>query len=106
MFKDPLRSIFERNSLFAVLTATSARPLDWGWYADDTLDLIPHFLRNSFVILAINSGPPSLASSSGAPNVAMKDLKQDISPRAPDQVLPEGVEYTSDHPDRRSPITK
>ena len=83
-----------RNSLFADFTATSARPFDFGKYAEETLGLIPHFLRNSVVRLAVNSGPPSLESSSGAPKVAMKDRKQAINPRAPDHAVPVGVEKT------------
>ena len=73
-------------------TATSARPLDWGWYAEDTLCLTPHLSRNSLVPHAVYSGPPSLDSSSGTPNVEKRERKHAIRPREPDQVLPEGVE--------------
>ena len=34
--------------------------------------LTPHLLRKSLVALAVNSGPPSLANSSGTPKVAKK----------------------------------
>ena len=97
---------FDLRSLLAVLTATSARPFDCGWYADDLRCLTPHLVRNSCVALAMNSGPPSLDSSSGTPKVEKSLLKQAIRPRDPAWQLPVGVEKISGHPDRRSPTTR
>ena len=101
LLREPLGPVFDRNSLFADFTATSARPFDWGLYADDTRGLTPHFLRKSFVRLAVNSGP--LDSSSGTPNVSERERKQAIKT---DQALPVGVEKISNQPDSRSPATR
>ena len=101
----PLGPKFARIRRLVAFTATSARPLDWGKYADDTLCLTPHLSRNSLVAPAVYSGPPSLDNSSGTPNVEKSERKHAIRPRDPDQVLPEGVEKTSEQPDRRSPAT-
>ena len=94
------------SSRFTDLTATSARPFDWGWYADEILCLTPHVARNFFVSLAVNSGPPSDDISSGTPKVAKNFLMHAIRPLAPELALPDGVEYISGQPDRRSPITR
>ena len=67
VFKDPEGPIFERKSLLAVLTATSARPFDCGKYAEDSRWLTPHWSKKRIVALALNSGPPSLASSVAIP---------------------------------------
>ena len=58
------------SSRFIDFTATSALPLLLGWYAAESRCLTPHLPRNSCVSAAVNSGPPSLLSSSGAPKVA------------------------------------
>ena len=55
---------------------------------------------------AMNSGPPSLDSSSGTPNVENIVRRHPVSPRAPDQALPDGVENISDQPESLSPVTK
>ena len=80
---DPDGFVFALRSLLVVLTATSARPLDCGWYAEDLRCFTPQFARNSCVVLATNSGPPSLESSSGTPNVVKNFLRHAIKPRAP-----------------------
>lgn len=43
----PDELVFALRSLLADFTATSARPFDCGWYADDFRCLIPHLVRNS-----------------------------------------------------------
>ena len=104
--REPLGPTFDLSSLLADFTATSARPFDCGWYADDMRCFTPHFCRNSLVIPAVNSGPPSLDSSSGTPNVENEERRHPIRPRAPDHALPDGVENISLHPDSRSPATR
>ena len=104
--REPFGEILDISNLLDDFTATSARPFDCGLYADETLCLISHFLRKSFVRLASNSGPPSLDSSSGTPKVEQRERRQATSPRAPDQADPVGVEKISTHPDRRSPATR
>ena len=104
--REPLGPTFDLSSLLADLTATSARPFDCGWYAEEMRCLTPQVFRNSLVTPAVNSGPPSLDSSSGTPKVENRERKHPIRPRAPVQALPDGVENISLHPDSRSPATR
>jgi len=59
-FKEPC-VVFSKMILFAVFTASSARPLDWGYSAEDNLWWIPHVFRNFLNLDDVNCGPPSLA---------------------------------------------
>ncbi len=65
----PVGAVLDIRSRFAVLTATSALPLDRGKMTEDTRCCTFHERRKVSVLLAVNSGPPSLPSSSGTPNV-------------------------------------
>lgn len=44
---------------------------------------MPQSFRNCRVVVAVNSGPPSVASSSGMPKVTNVRLRQLIKPVAP-----------------------
>ena len=60
---------------FAFLTATSARPFDWGNTPRTCDDRRASILaRKSAVAAGENSGPPSLDISPGTPNVANRAL--------------------------------
>ena len=48
---------------------------------------MPHSLRNVQVALAVNSGPPSVAYSSGMPNVANSRHRESIKPLDPSCTL-------------------
>ena len=103
---EPPLLTLDRSNRLADFTATSARPFDSGLYADDTRCFTSHLVRKSWVISAINSGPPSLESSIGTPNVANIFRRQRISPRAPAFDVPDGVENISDQPESLSPMTR
>ena len=45
--KEPWRSVFLFTILFAVFTASSAQPLDWGYAMEDCLRLTDHVLRSA-----------------------------------------------------------
>ena len=49
-----------------LFTMSSARPLDWGYVMEDSLCLTHHVLRNSWNVLEVKGGPPSVLSSSEA----------------------------------------
>ncbi len=66
----PLGPVLPAISHFIDFTATSARQLAWGWYADDMRWWTPQFLRNDLVVCEANSGLPSEVSESGIPKVA------------------------------------
>lgn len=68
--KMPDGPVFDRSSCFVALTATSARQLDWGLYAEESLWETPHCCIKSQVEVATNSGPPSLENSEGTSNLA------------------------------------
>ena len=53
--------------LLTDLTAVSAHMLAWGLYADVSLCLTCHVLRNSCVAAAVYVGPPSVVNTSGKP---------------------------------------
>ena len=44
---------------------------------------MPHSFRNERVALAVNSGPPSVAHSSGMPKVANSRQRESIKPLDP-----------------------
>ena len=67
---------------------------------------MPHSRRKASVSPAVNSGPPSLESSSGTPNVAKNERRCRTSPVAPARFVLAGEENTSIHPERRSPTTR
>ena len=62
LLREPLGPTFDLSSLLADFTATSARPFDCGWYAEEMRCLTPHVFKKSLVTPAVNSGPPSLDS--------------------------------------------
>ena len=72
LLRDPFGPTHVSKRRFTFLTATSARPLDCGLYAEDSLWCTPHRDRNSLVAVASNSGPPSLDKFIGIPNVVNK----------------------------------
>ena len=79
----PEEDMLSVENRFMDRTVTSARPLDRELYSDERQCLTPHHLKKSVVSLAINSGPLSLLSSSGTPNVAKYLLRARISPATP-----------------------
>ena len=56
--------------------------------------------------LAENSGPPSLVSSIGTPNVEKSVRSDEISPLAPDSEVPGRIRDCSVQPDSRSAAMK
>ena len=61
----PSPSVFSRRALLTAFTATSARPFEAAWCADDSLCWTPHLLRKFSNSLDVYSGPPSLEISTG-----------------------------------------
>ena len=102
----PVGPVLDIRRRLADFTATSARPFDWGKATEEIRCLIPHSWRKFFVWLATNSGPPSLASSSGTPKVAKQVRRWRTRPAEPPRSVPAVELNTSTHPDRRSPTTK
>ena len=66
-----------------VFTPISALQFEWGNATDDRRWWTPHPFRNWHVAAAVNSGPPSVAHSSGMPNVANVRRRQSIRPLDP-----------------------
>ena len=66
-----------------VLTPSSARQLLCAKATEDSLWCTPQFCRHLRVTEAVNSGPPSDASSSGAPNVVKVFFRSLTRPLAP-----------------------
>ena len=66
-----------------VLTPISALQLECGNATEDRRWWTPQSFRNWRVAVAVNSGPPSVAHSSGMPNVANVRLRQLMRPFAP-----------------------
>ncbi len=66
-----------------VLAPVSARLFEWGLYAEVRQCWTPQLLSSSLVVLEANSGPPSVVSVEGIPNVANVSLKVWASPVAP-----------------------
>ena len=79
----PWGSVLVLIMRFTVLTPISARQLEWGNATEDSRWWMPQSLRNWRVIAAVNSGPPSVAHSSGMPNVVNVRRRQITRPRAP-----------------------
>ena len=102
----PVGPVLDCSRRFAVLTATSALPFDWGKWAEDRRCLMPQWLRKFAVWPAVNSGPPSLESYSGTPKVAKNDLRWRIIPAAPARLVPAAEPNTSTQPERRLPTTR
>ena len=67
--REPWASVFPLTILFAVFTASSARPLDWGYVTEDRLCFTPHVWRNPWNAVEVNGWPPSVLISSGVPYV-------------------------------------
>ena len=65
--REPSDDMLSIMILFAVFTASSALPLDWGYSADDKWCFTPCFDRNDFRAVEVNCGPPSVLISSGIP---------------------------------------
>ena len=106
LFNDPVGPVLSVSNLLHFLTATSARPFNFGKYEEDMCCFTPHLVKKSFVLVAMNSGPPSLESSSGTPNVKNRDLNDAIKPSAPAYDVPCGALNISTHPDKRSPAMR
>ena len=60
---------FRWLSSLQFFTASSARPLDWGYATEDRLCFTPHIWRNSWNAVEVNGWPPSVLISSGVPYV-------------------------------------
>ena len=75
--------IGRRPSSMMDLTPTSAQQLLWGNATELRQWWMPQSLRNCEVVSEVNSGPPSVASSSGIPNVAKQILSASTTPLAP-----------------------
>ena len=67
VFRLPLADMLPARSLLIDLTPTSARQLLCGKATELRLWCMPQSLRNWTVMAAVNSRPPSVASSSGMP---------------------------------------
>ena len=80
--KFPSMPTFSLSNLLIVFTPSSALRLDLGCYADDNQWATLHLFKNSWVSIAVYSGPPLLASSSGAPWVTKWYLNALINPAA------------------------
>ena len=65
------------------LTPISALQFECGNATDDRRWCMPQSFRNWRVAVAVNSGPPSVASSSGMPKVAKVRRRQSIRPVDP-----------------------
>ncbi len=94
----PVLSVMRR---FIVFTPISALQLLWGNATDDRRWCTPQSRKKAHVSVAVNSGPPSVASSSGVPYVTKARHRLLMSPFAP----PEALE-TSGQLEYRSTITK
>ena len=102
----PVGPVLDIKSCLAALTATSALPFDWGKLTDDTRCFTFHKRRKVSVLWAVNSGPPSLESSSGTPNVAKNVRKWRTRPVEPPRSVPAVERSTSTQPENRSPTTR
>ena len=74
---EPLGLVLSWSILFTVFTPISALQFECGKATDDSLWRTPQLRKNDRVSVAVNSGPPSLASSSGTPKVT-KVLRRDV----------------------------
>ena len=83
----PCASVLLVMSRLTVFTPTSALQLECGNATDDRRWCTPHSLRNCCVDLAMNSGPPSVAHSSGMPYVANVRLRQSTRPVEPSRAF-------------------
>eukprot|EP00794_Sanderia_malayensis_P001441 gene1441-1586_t len=102
----PVGPVFDIKRRLAILTATSALPLDWGKLTEEMRWRTFHEWRNVSVLVAVNSGPPSLASSSGTPKVPKNVRKWRIKPVDPARSLPTVEHKTSTQPESLSPTTR
>ena len=94
-----------RRSLVGFV-ATSALPLDCGKPAEERRCRTPYKRRKFSVSPAMNSGPPSLESSSGTPKVAKKERRWRTRPEEPPRLVPAVELRTSTHPESLSPTTR
>ena len=78
----PSVAVLSVSRRFIVLTPISARQLLCGNATDDSRCWTPQVRRNCGVACAVNSGPPSEASSPGMPKVVNVRRRQLISPCA------------------------
>ena len=62
--REPVGDVASCSSLFTVLTATSALPLDWAKYTEEMRWLTPQVRRKFCVSAEVNSRLPSDAISS------------------------------------------
>ena len=83
----PCGSVLLVISHLTVFTPISARQFECGNATEDSRWCTPHSLRNCCVAAAVNSGPPSVAHSSGMPNITNVRRRQSISPFKPSCAL-------------------
>ena len=83
----PVGPVFPASRRFMDFTATSARQLLWAKATDESLWWIPQSRRKLEVAEAVNSGPPSEASSSGMPKVVKVNLREAMMPEDPPEAL-------------------
>ena len=79
----PLAVTLPVSRRFIVFTPTSALQLLWGNATELRRWWTPQSWRNCVVVVDVNSGPPSVASSSGMPNVEKMRLSALTTPLAP-----------------------
>ena len=101
VLRSPLGLVFPVIKRLTVLTPTSARQLLWRNATDDSLWWTPQSCSNFRIVMDVNSGPPSEASSSGIPNVPNVLLKQSTRPLVPPEAF-----STIGHFEYRSTTTK
>ena len=82
VFRLPCGSVLLVMSRLTVLTI-SALQFECGWATDDRQWCTPQSFRDCHVADVVNSLPPSVAHSSGMPNVPNMCRKQSIMPLDP-----------------------
>ena len=83
VFRVPRGEVLDVIIRFRVFTPISARQFEWGNATDDCRWWMPHVFMKFLVAGAVNSDPPSVASSSGIPNVINVCLSTSIRPFDP-----------------------
>ena len=98
VFRLPWGSVLLVMSRLTVLTPISALQFECGWATDNRRWWTPQSLRNWHVV-EINSGPTSVAHSSGMPKVPNMPRKQSIRPFDPACAcsMMGQLEYLSNH---------
>ena len=83
----PLGLVLLVMSRFTVFTPTSARQFEWGYATEDNRWWTPQFFKNCWVNAEVNSGPPSVARSSGIPKLLKVRRRQSMRPFSPSRAL-------------------